>query len=781
MRILLVEDDEVLRDILVQALSEQRYLVEAAEDGQLGWQYAQNSIYDLLIIDVGLPRLDGITLCQRLRGEACTTPILLMTAKDAPEERIRGLDAGADDYLTKPLDLGELQARVRALLRRGEVSPTSVLSLGPLRLDPVSCDVTYDDRPLKLTPKEYSLLELFLRNPARVFSRGQIVEHLWSFDDPPLEESVKAHVKGLRRRLKEVGAAEWIENVYGLGYRLNPKAAIAKAEPTSSTESATETAVATVPPSPAKPRSTEESFNQAMSQLWQQYQGLMIERLQVLQEASQAIQAGTLTDETRQAASKAAHKLAGVLGMFGREQGTQLARQLETLLEDRATSYQTSTHQTNVPELVQQLADLLSLGPSFTPQKPDAEPKSTGLPLTPRLLWIGSNRQLGLELQTLTQSAGLGWHIAETIAAGAQWLNAHTPDLMIFQVDATNPLSQGLPLLTNLMARTPAVPSLVITDRDELGDRIQMATAGIQGILTPPVTAAQLWDVADQMLQRHHTQTVNLLAVDDDPILLEALRPIVEPWGMRLTTLNDPSQFWEVLHTTTPDLLILDVEMPGFSGIELCQAVRTDPQWQDLPIVFLTAHREPETVQQVFAAGADDYVTKPILGAELLTRITNRLERNQLLQTLSRRDSRTGLSNQPYSQQELEQLLHKNDRTPVCLVLLTLTDLPHLNVRYGHLVGHQILKRWGEVLRASLRGGEVLGYWDYGEFVIGVAGLNKAEVADRLSPVLSTLRRQIFAANGDRFQVNYTIGIAELPTDGKTVQALYQVAKKSQG
>jgi diguanylate cyclase (GGDEF)-like protein len=283
------------------------------------------------------------------------------------------------------------------------------------------------------------------------------------------------------------------------------------------------------------------------------------------------------------------------------------------------------------------------------------------------------------------------------------------------------------------------------------------------------------------MLQRHHTQTVNLLAVDDDPILLEALRPIVEPWGMRLTTLNDPSQFWEVLHTTTPDLLILDVEMPGFSGIELCQAVRTDPQWQDLPIVFLTAHREPETVQQVFAAGADDYVTKPILGAELLTRITNRLERNQLLQTLSRRDSRTGLSNQPYSQQELEQLLHKNDRTPVCLVLLTLTDLPHLNVRYGHLVGHQILKRWGEVLRASLRGGEVLGYWDYGEFVIGVAGLNKAEVADRLSPVLSTLRRQIFAANGDRFQVNYTIGIAELPTDGKTVQALYQVAKKSQG
>jgi diguanylate cyclase (GGDEF)-like protein len=769
MRILLVEDDEILRDILIQALSEQRYLVEAAEDGQLGWQYAQNSVYDLLIIDVGLPRLDGITLCQRLRGEACSTPILLMTARDAPEERIRGLDAGADDYLTKPLDMGELQARVRALLRRGEVSPTSVLTLGPLQLDPVSCEVTHAGRPLKLTPKEYSLLELFLRNPSRVFSRGQIVEHLWSFDDPPLEESVKAHVKGLRRKLKDVGAAEWIENVYGLGYRLNPKAATttAAAAPVEPIEATPlhpiETPIAPV----SQPLSTEESFNQAMGQLWQQYQGLMIERLQVLQEAAQAIEAGLLTNETSQAASKAAHKLAGVLGMFGRDQGTQLARELETLLESGSAS-----QQTRVPEFVQQLADLLNLGLAAPPQ-PEGDLEPSELP--PRLLWIGSDRQLGLELQSLTQADGLGWHLAETIAAGADWLTAHTPDLVVLQVDAVNPFTQGLPLLTNLTARTPAIPSLVITDRNNLGDRIQMAAAGIQGILASPVTAAQLWDVASQTLQRHHTQAVNLLAVDDDPILLEALRPIVEPWGMRLTALSDPAQFWDVLHVTRPDLLILDVEMPGFNGIELCRAVRTDPQWQDLPIVFLTAHREAETVQQVFAAGADDYVTKPILGAELLTRITNRLERNQLLQTLSSRDSKTGLANQPHSQQELEQLLHR-DRAPVCLVVLTLSDLPQINSRYGHWVGHQVLKRWGEVLRTSLRGGEVVGYWDYGEFVIGVAGLSKTEATDRLSSVLALLRRQIFTAQGDRFQVNYTIGMAEFPEDGNTVQELYQAA-----
>ena len=160
------------------SLTNQHYAVDIASDGQTGWDFAQSANYDLILMDVGLPRLDGITLCKRLRSEGCSTPILLMTAKDASSDRIRGLDAGADDYLSKPLNLGELQARVRALLRRGEVLPSSVLQIGELRLDSSSAQVSYQEQPLKLTPKEYSLLELFLRNPLRVFSRGQLVDHL---------------------------------------------------------------------------------------------------------------------------------------------------------------------------------------------------------------------------------------------------------------------------------------------------------------------------------------------------------------------------------------------------------------------------------------------------------------------------------------------------------------------------------------------------------------------------------------------------------------------------
>jgi DNA-binding response OmpR family regulator len=194
--------------------------VDVAQDGQMGWEYTQNASYDLLLIDVGLPKLDGITLCQRLRSGGCFTPILLMTAKDGTQERIQGLDAGADDYLIKPLDLGELQARIRALLRRGDRPVTSILEVGALRLDPSSCEVTYNNTLLELTAKEYSLLELFLRNPSRVFSRGDIIEHLWTFDDPPQEETVKSHIKYLRQKLKAAGALILIDSNLQLGSQL---------------------------------------------------------------------------------------------------------------------------------------------------------------------------------------------------------------------------------------------------------------------------------------------------------------------------------------------------------------------------------------------------------------------------------------------------------------------------------------------------------------------------------------------------------------------------------
>jgi len=223
MKILLVEDDHRIAQAVAEALTDQRYVVELATDGELGLAFAESQAFDLIILDVMLPRLDGITLCRKLRNLGLTTPIIMLTARDTSEDKVLGLDVGADDYVVKPFDLPEFLARIRALLRRGTVAPSSLLEWEKLTLNPDTCDVVYDGVSLALTPKEYSLLELLLRHGSRVLSRSTILEQVWAYDDMPAEETIKVHVRSLRQKLKVAGAEDrFIENVYGLGYRLNP-------------------------------------------------------------------------------------------------------------------------------------------------------------------------------------------------------------------------------------------------------------------------------------------------------------------------------------------------------------------------------------------------------------------------------------------------------------------------------------------------------------------------------------------------------------------------------
>ncbi len=220
MRILLVEDDVCLAETLAEALTDQRYVVDLVTDGEAGWNQAKIIDYDLMVLDVMLPELDGVTLCQRLRSHGYHMPVLLLTACDTVTDKISGLDAGADDYVVKPVDLGELFARIRALLRRGTSSPP-ILEWGNLRLNPSTYEVQYAQSPLHLTPKEYSLLELLLRNGRRVLSRSVIIEHVWSLEAPPEEYTVKVHMRSLRQKLRTAGAPEdLIETVHGIGYRL---------------------------------------------------------------------------------------------------------------------------------------------------------------------------------------------------------------------------------------------------------------------------------------------------------------------------------------------------------------------------------------------------------------------------------------------------------------------------------------------------------------------------------------------------------------------------------
>lgn len=222
MRILVVEDDVQLAEMLTEALTERQYVVDVARDGEAAWESVGVLEYDLIMLDITLPKLDGVRFCQRLREHNSTLPVLILTARDTVADKIIGLDSGADDYVVKPFDLQELMARIRALLRRGSFATMPSLSWGDLHLNSSTYEVTYKEQPLRLTPKEYALLELLVSSGRRVLSRSGIIERIWSLEDPPSEETVKSHIKTLRMKLKAVGASEnLIETVHGLGYRLN--------------------------------------------------------------------------------------------------------------------------------------------------------------------------------------------------------------------------------------------------------------------------------------------------------------------------------------------------------------------------------------------------------------------------------------------------------------------------------------------------------------------------------------------------------------------------------
>ncbi len=221
MRILVVEDDVQLAEVLTEALTDRQYAVDVVQDGEVAWEWFNSLHYDLIVLDLTLPKLDGVSFCQRLRSRNFTAPVMMLTARDTIADKIIGLDAGADDYMVKPFDLQELMARIRALLRRGSSAILTGFGWGSLRLDSSTYEVTYKDEPIQLTPKEYALLELLVTNGRRVLSRAGIIERIWTLQDPPTEETVKSHIKGLRQKLKAAGAPDdLIETVHGLGYRL---------------------------------------------------------------------------------------------------------------------------------------------------------------------------------------------------------------------------------------------------------------------------------------------------------------------------------------------------------------------------------------------------------------------------------------------------------------------------------------------------------------------------------------------------------------------------------
>nr|WP_226436499.1 response regulator transcription factor [Rhodococcus yananensis] len=224
MRILVVDDDRAVRESLRRSLSFNGYTVELATDGQDALEKVAAARPDAMVLDVMMPRVDGLEVCRRLRSTGDDLPILVLTARDSVSERVAGLDAGADDYLPKPFALEELLARLRALLRRTTIGPDGAaeetLRFADLTLDPATREVTRGDRPISLTRTEFSLMEMLMANPRRVLTRSRILEEVWGYDFPTSGNALEVYVGYLRRKTEAGGESRLIHTVRGVGYVL---------------------------------------------------------------------------------------------------------------------------------------------------------------------------------------------------------------------------------------------------------------------------------------------------------------------------------------------------------------------------------------------------------------------------------------------------------------------------------------------------------------------------------------------------------------------------------
>jgi two-component system copper resistance phosphate regulon response regulator CusR len=224
MRLLLVEDEKKVSELVVRALRAESYAVDVAEDGLRGWELAQAYEYDLIILDLMLPQLPGEEVLRRIRRTNQRVPILVLTARSATEDKVHNFEAGADDYLTKPFAFAELIMRVKALLRRGPITRSSVLRVGDLEVDRFTQQVRRAGRRIELTPKEYALLEYLAANPGRVFSRTMIIEHVWDQSFEGLTNIVDVYVRHLRSKVDDPFPVKLIRTVRGVGYGLTESA-----------------------------------------------------------------------------------------------------------------------------------------------------------------------------------------------------------------------------------------------------------------------------------------------------------------------------------------------------------------------------------------------------------------------------------------------------------------------------------------------------------------------------------------------------------------------------
>jgi len=533
--------------------------------------------------------------------------------------------------------------------------------------------------------------------------------------------------------------------------------------------------VASSHPQPDESR-TQVDTKAAIAQLWERFRDTSMERVAALEEAVLDLLDGKLAHESRRKAASGAHKLAGSLGTFGFPEGTRLAREIEHILSSDEPTTQDGPKR--LSELVLSLAQELERRPDDQKGLIDDE-----VPLIDNrtlLLIVSHDRTFAEQMNGEANARGMRLEKAINVFAAKDAVSFERPDVVILDLSVPEGQEQALALVSGLNAAKPPIPVVVLGPDDTLAERADVARLGGKGYLRRTTPPSLVIEFVIRLTESIRGTEATIMAVDDDRQVLSILEALLEPQGLKVVPLETPELFWDTLESCEPDLLIIDVEMPALNGVDLCKILRNDPRWGTLPVIFLTSHTEDAVVNEIFAAGADDYVTKPIAGPELVTRIQNRLERSR--PGTRNTDSLTGQDHRLKAEEQINQLLGLagQNSQQACLALLEPDNFDRVNQEYGFATGDSALRSIGEQLLNIFNSEELVARWAGEAFVIGMRDVTADEGFLRVSEAINTLSQQGFSSGAsERFSMTFSAGVVDFPAHGTEMAALIQAAARA--
>ncbi|MCW2780158.1 MAG: Two component response regulator receiver modulated diguanylate cyclase [Marmoricola sp.] len=504
------------------------------------------------------------------------------------------------------------------------------------------------------------------------------------------------------------------------------------------------------PPSPEIEAKTRER----LQAIYQHARASFAEELAAIDAAVTQLETGALDEPQQRAAERAAHRLAGTAGTFGFPEATEPARRLED-------AFAHPLHPDAVHRLATDAAALRTILSGNQAPAPEQQE-----PLRPDGRVLALHAADDLDAQIRGTASALGLNIAH---------DPRESDIELAIIDLAAPNAEGL--IRGYSERQPPVPILALADTASLTDHRTATSAGASLVLPRTGSPIDVAAAAKSLFKQPRNGQFRILAVDDDPVMLAALPAVLATEPIDCTTLEDPRKFWAMLEQTGPDLVVLDLDMPHLDGIALCRIIRTDPRWSTLPVLFLTASTDPAAVDAIFAAGADDYVSKPLVASEVRARIRNRLDRVALYRALADTDPLTGLVNRRRLEIDFDRLsaLASRHQQPLSLALLDIDHFKRVNDTHGHGIGDLVLRWLAERLTEEFRGEDVVARWGGEEIVIVTLGMSGVDARQRLTGFLESIRGTPIVLPGrpqSSLSISFSAGVAELGFHGDDLHTL---------